>query len=116
MSDFPPDGVSEELWGAPDFEGRTHEQPLPDWFSSSKSLLPACHHWREPVGLLDEVVVFASAWLDRPMTGRGVDMRWPDVGFYLWTGAGPPGCSSARPGSGRPSPSGRRARSWLSVA
>jgi hypothetical protein len=34
-------------------------------------------------GLLDVVVVFASAWFDRPMTGRGVDMRWPDVGFYL---------------------------------
>jgi hypothetical protein len=27
MSDFPPDEASEELWGAPDFEGRTHAQP-----------------------------------------------------------------------------------------
>lgn len=83
MSDFPPDEASEELWGAPDFEGGTHAQPLLDWFSGSKSLLPACRHWREPVGLLDEVVVFASAWFDRPMTTRGVDMNWPDVGFYL---------------------------------
>jgi hypothetical protein len=75
MSDFPPDERPEELWGAPDFEGSTHVRPLPDWFSGSKSLLPACRHWREPVGLLDEVVVFASA--DRPqrrheLAGRGL--------------------------------------------
>jgi hypothetical protein len=90
MSDFPPDEASEELWGAPDFEGRTHARPLPDWFSGSKSLLPACRDWREPAGLLDEVVVFASAWFNRPMTGRGIDMKWPDVGFYLdrsWSAA-----------------------------
>ncbi len=40
--------------------------------------------------LVDEVVVFASAWFDRPMTARGVDMSWPDVGFYLdgsWSAA-----------------------------
>jgi protein-tyrosine phosphatase len=65
MSDFPPDEASEKLWGAPDFEGRTHARPLPDW-------------------------VFASAWFNRPMTGRGIDMKWPDVGFYLdrsWSAA-----------------------------
>jgi protein-tyrosine phosphatase len=41
------------------------------------------------VDLLDGVVVFASAWFDRPHRHR-VDMDWPDVGFYLdgsWAGA-----------------------------
>lgn len=84
MTDIPFEDPSDELWGVPDFEGPADDRPLPDWFSRSKSLLPACRHWREPVVLVDEVVVFASAWFDRPMTRqRGVDMSWPDVGFYL---------------------------------
>ena len=90
MTDVPFEDPSDELWGVPDFEGPVRDQPLPDWFSRSKSLLPACRHWREPVVLVDEVVVFASAWFDRPMTARGVDMSWPDVGFYLdgsWSAA-----------------------------
>lgn len=60
-----------------------------------------CRHvvyWREPLELVDEVVVFASAWFDRPMTGRGVDMSWPDVGFYLER-AGLPRSSSAHLGN-----------------
>jgi hypothetical protein len=90
MSDLSPDEASEELWGAPDFEGRTHARPLPDWFSGSKSLLPACRHWREPVGLLDEVVVFASAWFD-PIRRGGRDypatLAWlrRHEGARLWT-------------------------------
>jgi hypothetical protein len=90
MTDVPFEDPSDELWGVPDFEGPVRDQPLPDWFSRSKSLLPACRHWREPVVLVDEVVVFASAWFDRPMTACGVDMSWPDVGFYLdgsWSAA-----------------------------
>jgi hypothetical protein len=39
-------------------------------------------HWREAVDLLDGVVVFASAWFDRPMRDR-LDIDWPDVGLYL---------------------------------
>jgi hypothetical protein len=83
MADLPFEEHSEELWAFPDVDGPINSRPLTDWFSRSKSLLPACRHWREPAGLLDVVVVFASAWFDRPMTGRGIDMRWPDVGFYL---------------------------------
>jgi len=83
MADVPFGEPSEELWGIPNSDGPTHSRPLSDWLPRSKSLVSACHHWREPVGLLEEVVVFASAWFDRPMTGRGVDMSWPDVGFYL---------------------------------
>jgi protein-tyrosine phosphatase len=83
MADVPFEDPSEEMWGVADFEGPVHARPLSEWLSRSKSLLPACRHWREPVGLLHEVMVFASAWFDRPMTGRGVDMSWPDVGFYL---------------------------------
>jgi hypothetical protein len=45
------------------------------------SVRPNRRHGREPVVLVDEVVVFASAWFDRPMTGRGVDTNWPDVDF-----------------------------------
>jgi len=83
MSDLPIEGTSEDLWGVPDFEGPVHARPMPRWFSRSKTLVPLCRHWREPVDLLDGVVVFASAWFDRPMRGRIVDMDWPDVGFYL---------------------------------
>lgn len=85
-----PEELPEDLWGAPDFEGPAHAGPGRDWFSGSRGLMPRCRHWREPVDLLEGVVVFASAWFDRPMHGRGVDMSWPDVGFYLdgsWSSA-----------------------------
>jgi hypothetical protein len=83
MNDVPLEDTPEDLWGVPDFEGPVHARPLPRWFSRSKTLVPLCSHWREPVDLLGGVVVFASAWFDRPMRGRVVDMDWPDVGFYL---------------------------------
>jgi protein-tyrosine phosphatase len=73
---------AEEDWGVPDFEGLAHGKPLPRWVPTSKGILPTCRHWREPVDLLDGVVVFASAWFDRPSRHR-VDMEWPEVGFYL---------------------------------
>jgi len=82
MNDLPIEGTPEGLWGVPDL-GPVHARPLPGWFSRSKTLLPACRHWREPVDLLEGVVVFASAWFDGPMRERAVDMDWPDVGFYL---------------------------------
>jgi protein-tyrosine phosphatase len=75
-------GCSPEEWGVPDFEGPAHRGPVSSWLPGQKSFLPTCRHWREPVDLLHGVVVFASAWFDRPHRHR-VDMDWPDVGFYL---------------------------------
>ena len=75
-------GWSSEDWGVPDFEGPAHGKPARSRLPKEKSLLPTCRHWREPVDLRDGVVVFASAWFDRPNRHR-VDMEWPEVGFYL---------------------------------
>lgn len=75
-------GGSPEDWGVPDFEGPAHGRPLPQWVPRQKTFLPTCRHWREPVDLVDGVVVFASAWFDRPSRYL-VDMEWPDIGFYL---------------------------------
>jgi hypothetical protein len=84
MADEPFELVPPELSGVPDFEGPAHAEPIGEWVPAptAKRFLPTCRHWREPVDLLDGVVVFASAWFDRP-NRRRVDMEWPDVGFYL---------------------------------
>ena len=69
-------------WGVPDFEGPAHGRPLAHSLGFQKPFFPMCSHWREPVDIGDGVIVFASAWFDRPPRRR-VDMDWPDVGFYL---------------------------------
>jgi len=82
MAEVPFDEGFEDYWGVPDFDGPAHARPLPRWLSGTTAL-PACRHWRQTVDLLDGVVVFASAWFDRPMRGRGHELDWPDLGFYL---------------------------------
>jgi protein-tyrosine phosphatase len=69
-------------WGVPDFDGAAHSRPLTHSLGIQKPFFPTCSHWREPVDIGEDVVVFASAWFDRP-SRRRVDMDWPDVGFYL---------------------------------
>jgi protein-tyrosine phosphatase len=82
MTDHPFSGWSPEDWGVPDFDGPTHSRPSSSWLPKQKSFLPTCRHWREAVDVRDGVVVFASAWFDRPNRYR-VDMDWPEVGLYL---------------------------------
>jgi hypothetical protein len=42
-----------------------------------------CKHWREPVELLNNVQVHASAWFDRPKWNEPDDDSHIDMGFYL---------------------------------
>lgn len=41
---------------------------------------PTCHHWREPVEIVQGATVYASAYIDRPRTGH---WKWPEIGVYL---------------------------------
>ena len=65
----------------PDWERPTHNRRLPTGLPQLAPWQPQCRHWREPVDLLDDITVYASAWFDRPQ--GHIDMDWPDVGFYL---------------------------------
>lgn len=45
-----------------------------------------CNHWRQPVEIAQETVVYASAYCDRP---RNYRWDWPQIGIYLsdaWAG------------------------------
>lgn len=56
----------------------------PDQFPApffQSGLRPAlCRHWRQRVEIEPEVIVHASAYMDRP---RADDWDWPEIGIYL---------------------------------
>ena len=67
-----------------DWDGPTHGRPLGVVRSSLR--VPRCHHWQEPVELLDDLTIYASALHDQPRQYPPLESG--DVGFYLdqdWT-------------------------------
>jgi hypothetical protein len=56
------------------------DEPLTPFDFGKGIRQPLCHHWRQPVEVAQETVVYASAYMDRPRTQ---DWSWPDVGVYL---------------------------------
>jgi hypothetical protein len=65
MADLPFEEHSEELWAFPDVDGPINSRPPTEWFSRSKSLLPACRHCRESVGSS------TWSWCSRPRGSTG---------------------------------------------
>ena len=55
--------------------------------TTTKTYSRYCRHWRDKFDLMDGLVIYASAWSDRPLNANqqvlwGNDVR-PDMGFYL---------------------------------
>ncbi len=75
-------------WLVDPYEGPGLEPSEFEWPSAIRP--PACTHWRQPVEIAQETVVYASAYCDRPRTHR---WEWPQIGIYL-SDASPPSTSS----------------------
>lgn len=71
-ADVVPEPGSDEPWAPP--------------FNSLIVRSNLCNHWRQPVEIAHETIVYASAYCDRPRIYR---WEWPQIGIYLsdvWAG------------------------------
>jgi hypothetical protein len=79
------DDGEEESWPSTLFVPQAEsvkEKPL----ASAPRSWRRCRHWRQRFELEDGLVVFASAWVDRPREESLIPQGFggfPDVGFYL---------------------------------
>ncbi len=68
------------VWGCENINDPSDRSPGPFGFPEEAVTQALCHHWRQPVQITEETVVYASAYMDRP---RADAWAWPDVGIYL---------------------------------